>query len=229
MEHVNVLSCCEVTQDSLNPRYIIKEIEKDSLDYLRGKEMYVKYDTISGSSKFRIAVFERGSSIIKAAPHLCICNKCSDELDSCELFEEYHIVNHNLHKVFVRSCNKTQGQLEENDDNDADDTTDDFIVAGSGHELLWFVHIDIVDTATDVSSDHTILSGRYLEKKKEKKDGTYYHISKKQVFIAKESVVYPFVNFKHEHKGKSGELFLSNDDYTEILNFFEHTNNMAML
>ena len=139
---------CEVTQDSLNPRYIIKEIEKDSLDYLRGKERYVKYDTISGSSKFRIAVFEPGSSIIKAAPHLCICNKCSDELGSCELFEEYHIVNHNLNKIFVRSCNKTQSQLEENDDNDTDDTTDDFIVAGttcaiaagSGHELLWSVH-----------------------------------------------------------------------------------------
>ena len=148
------------------------------------------------------------------------------------------------HIVFVRSSNKTQGQLEENDDNDTDDTTDDFIVAettcdiaaGSGHELLWFVHIDIVDNATDISSDkvgHTILSGqtyitgRYLEKKKEKKDGTYYHISKNQVFIAKESVVYPFVNFKHEHKGKSGELFL-NEDYTEILNFVEHTN-MAML
>ena len=57
------------------------------------------------------------------------------------------------------------------------------IAAGSGHEL-WFVHIDIVHTATDVSSDkvgHTILpgqtyiTGRYLEKKKEKKDGTYYH------------------------------------------------------
>ena len=71
--------------------------------------------------------------------------------------------------------------------------------------MLWFVHIDIVDNATDVSSDrvgHTILpgqtyiTGHYLEKK----DGTYYHISKNQVFIAKESVVYPFVNFKPEHK-----------------------------
>ena len=171
---------CEVAQDSLNPWYIMKEIEKDLLDYLRDKERYVKYNTISGSSKFRIAVFEPGSSIIKAAPHQCICNKCSDELGSCELFEEYHIVNHNLNKVFVRSCNKTQGQLEENDDNDTDDTTGDFIAAGSGHELLWFVHIDIVDTATDVSSDkvgHTILpgqtyiTGRYLEKKKEKRMG----------------------------------------------------------
>ena len=103
--------------------------------------------------------------------------------------------------------------------------------------MLWFVHIDIVDNATDVSSDrvdHTILpgqtyiTGRYLEKKKEKKDGTYYHISKNQVFIAKESVVYHFVYFKHEHKGKSGELFLSNEDYTEMLNFVEHTN-MSML
>ena len=111
------------------------------------------------------------------------------------------------------------------------------IAAGSGHELLWFVHIDKVDNATAVSSDHTIhtilpgqtyITGHYLEKKKEKKDGKYYHISKNQVFIAKESVVYPFVNFKHEHKGKSGELFLSNEDYTEILNFVEHTN-MAML
>ena len=88
--------------------------------------------------------------------------------------------------------------------------------------MLWFVHIDIVDTATDVSSDkvgHTILpgqtyiTGRYLEKKKDKKDGTYYHICKKQVFIAKESVVY---KDEHEHKGKSDELFLSNEDYTEI-------------
>ena len=101
--------------------------------------------------------------------------------------EEYHIVNHNLNKIFVRSCNKTQGQLGENDDNDTDNTTDDFIVAGttcviaagSGHELLWFVHI--VDTATDVSSDkvghailpgQTYITGRYLEKKKEKKNGT---------------------------------------------------------
>ena len=148
------------------------------------------------------------------------------------------------HIVFVRSSNKTQSQLEENDDNDTDDTTDDFIVAGmtcaiaagSGHELLWFVHIDIVDNAPYVSGDHTIhtilpaqtyITGHYLEKKKEKKDGKYYHISKNQVFIAKESVVYPFVNFKHEHKGKSGELFFSNEDYTEILNFVEHTN-MAM-
>ena len=53
-------------------------------------------------------------------------------------------------------------------------------------------------------------------------------ISKKQVFIAKESVVYPFINFNHEHKDKLDELFLSNEDYTEILNFVEHTN-MAML
>ena len=84
MGHVNVLSfCVRVTQNSLNPRYIIKEIEKDSLDYLRGKERCVKCDTISGSSKFRIAVFEPGPFIIKAAPHLCICNKCSDELGSC--------------------------------------------------------------------------------------------------------------------------------------------------
>ena len=33
---------------------------------------------------------------------------------------------------------------------------------------------------------------------------------------------------EHEHKGKSDELYLSNEEYTEILNFVEHTN-MAML
>ena len=132
------------------------------------------------------------------------------------------------------------------DTDDEDDDIIDFIppnticaiAAGSSHEILWFVNIDSVNTAYDLVSDkqgHMILpgqvyiTGRYLEKekKRELKKGIFFKI-RNQVFIAKESVVYPFANFQSAYKGKPCELFLRNEDYIEMLNFVEHSN-MAML
>ena len=62
----------KVTNDSVNPQYIVKEVEQESLDLLRKKETYVKYESISGSSKFRILIFESNSSICKAAPYVYV-------------------------------------------------------------------------------------------------------------------------------------------------------------
>ena len=173
---------CEATKNSLNPQYIIKEIEQELIESLRNKEKYVKYENISGSSKFRIAIIQPDSTIIKAAPYLCACEKCQLELGACDLFDDYGLVSHNLNKVFIRSNNRCQNAREDTDDEDDDiidlipPNTICAIAAGSGHEILWFVNIYLVNTACDLVSDkqgHMILpgqvyiTGRYLEKKRE--------------------------------------------------------------
>ena len=159
------------------------------------------------------------------------------------MFDDYDLVSHNLNEVFIRSNNRCQNASEDTDDED-DDIIDFIppntifaIAAGSGHEILWFVNFDSVNTACDLVSDkqsHLILpgqvyiTGRYLEKKRELKNEIFFKIINHQVFIAKESVMYPFANFQFAYKGKPGELFLRNLDYIEMLNFVEHSN-MAML
>ena len=46
---------------------------------------------------------------------------------------------------------------------------------------------------------------------------------KKEVFIYKESIVYPLVEMIPKHNTKDGLFYLSNNQYVEILNYVQYT------
>ena len=65
--------------------------------------------------------------------------------------------------------------------------------------------------------DH--FEGKFMEKVHIEPKGTLYKLSKKKTYFFKESVVYPFVQFKGSKKG----FLLSNEEFVTVLNFIEST------
>ena len=60
------------------------------------------------------------------------------------------------------------------------------------------------DYKNDIPAGQKYLSGHYLEKESRSRKGgiSYFFHDKKTVHFHPESIVYPFVPFKEEHKGK---------------------------
>ena len=50
-----------------------------------------------------------------------------------------------------------------------------------------------------------------------------YKRNNKDVYIYKETIVYPAVNVEHNNNGVNDLYLLNNEDYVEILNFVEYT------
>ena len=64
-----------------------------------------------------------------------------------------------------------------------------------------------------ISAGNHYVSGHYLERQYETKNGQFFKESKKVVYFFKKSVVYPSVASEQ----KSGKPFISNDVIVEIL------------
>ena len=70
-----------------------------------------------------------------------------------------------------------------------------------------------------VAGGHEYIEGQFMEKVDDMPNkGILYKLMPKKTFFYKESVVYPFVQFKTMKKGL---YLLSMNEYVEILNFVE--------
>ena len=78
------------------------------------------------------------------------------------------------------------------------------------------------DYRNSIKEGQKYLSGNYLEKSPSSPKGviSFYPYQKKYVFFFPESIVFPFAPFK---EGKKGTLFITEDDYTQIILFVEQT------
>ena len=92
------------------------------------------------------------------------------------------------------------------------------------------------DTADDynhkIKAGQSYLSGHYLEEitHKTKKGGYLYYVDdNKTVFVFKECIVYPFVQFEEIKISKKQYLFLANEEYCEIIYFIEETKMGALI
>ena len=238
------------------PTYNITELFEEQLQHERRAASKYNFPTVPGSSSIRIMIVQPDSDEIKAAPYLCICEKCLVDYGSCNLFSVLQL-DCTL-KKYRKPC--TRGDMVESaneDDDDQNDNTDDeeSYVAPSDYDvpdticavapeegsddLFYFIYIvessiaemdmmDHPDYGHVVQKDEEYVSGYYLEKHSETCKGKMYSINKKKdVFFFKESIIYPFMNFT-EVNGKKKRMFLSNEDYCDLLHFVDETK-MAMI
>ena len=77
------------------------------------------------------------------------------------------------------------------------------------YETIWFVYVIAVEIADTVKSDsfghkippgHMYVKGNYLERSSETNKGQHFKLMKKEVFLFKESIVYPYVKLGKEEK-----------------------------
>ena len=155
---------------------------------------------------------------------------------SRKLFSEYSLVVKVLNKVSLRSQVADEMENDETEEIDEDTYESDFLVPDtivalaaelSSSYTVWFIRIsnetvaehELVDDFNHkISAGNYYVSGHYLERQYEKKNGQFFKESKKVVYFFKESVVYPFVAGEQ----KSGKLFISNEMIVEILSHVEN-------
>ena len=101
-------------------------------------------------------------------------------------------------------------------------------------DTVWFVYVienDTIDRDSERKDDYShivpqsqpFLTCQYLEKEADKKNGVVYKTSTKNVFLYKESIVYPLVEFESNCNNKENLFYLSNSNYIEILNSVQYT------
>ena len=243
--------------DSESPIYDIKEIFPEQLEVERKSAGKRKYPTVDGSSLIRIILFKWDSDVIKAAPYLCVCEKCELDIGSCDLYYEMDLTSYEkrARKPTTRrdmtessddDMDDDEAPQENDDDDDDDEVCPDYytpetvcaIAPDDEAHMLYFIHIVGSGTAeTDLtdSYDMTVeegedyIWGHYLEVDKRGSKGVHYKVSEKTVFFYKTSIVYPFVDVdeQYDRKGKM-VYYLDNVNYCDILRFVEETK-MSML
>ena len=159
-------------------------------------------------------IFNPGCSSIKVAPYLCGCNLClTSNYGSCELFSEYNMETGDLNKFSL--CKEFQYYSKDDEIEESIEISNlvcnnqilAIAVEHSSIETVWFVYvinIDCVDHSSNNIDDYNhnvpkfqpYILGNYLEKLSEKKKGVIFQRSLKNVFIYKESIVYPLVEFE---------------------------------
>ena len=190
-------------------------------------------------------LFTPNSETIKAAPYLCSSKLCLESYGSCKLFTEYSLTKHVLNKRSMRSNFSKRCETEDQDIVDEMHITlSSFLEIGSicaiaandaSFDTVFIVRIlsdevepeDIItdDFNHQISTKQIYYKCHYLEKSVEGSTGyTYIENRKKVVFVYKEAIVYPFVNFE----AKKDKLFITMADYCDVLHFIEHSN-MASL
>lgn len=216
-----------------NPAYFFKDIMCNTLDTERSNERLLKHRTVDGSNSFQIILFTPNADTFKASPHICICDSCMSNYGSCSLFEEFQLHVQFLNKVSLRDNFLSEEQNEEQINYES--SVDDFILPNTicaiaadnnSSDTVWFIRIikedvavsEIMDDFGHVANGMKFFRGNYLEQNKPVKDGVLYHLnSKRETFIYRESVVYPFVQFET----RKNFFFLHNNELLEIINFVE--------
>ena len=84
------------------------------------------YKTINGSDSFQVVVLTPNSTILRAAPYLCICRKCKVRYGTCSRFTEYELVIQTNNKPSLHSEIQSPGI-----EGDEDDTVLDFVQVGT--------------------------------------------------------------------------------------------------
>ena len=107
------------------------------------------------------------------------------------------------------------------------------VADASSQDLVWFLKTDeikelIEDSVDDyghhVASGSPVMKGRYIERASEKSNRINYRIMKKNAYVFKESVGYPFMNVEIRKKFN----FIRNNDYFDILSYVEHFGMFAL-
>ena len=140
-----------------------------------------------------------------------------------------------LNKAHLRS-NEAEF-VPSNDDNDNVNSflTPESIVAIAADkksiDTIWFIKVIEAECVNDDEDEHdayghsvpkgvAFMKGNFLEKIQDSTNGQIFKLSKKITFFYKESVLYPYVNFKETKKG----LVLSSSEYTDIIHYVENNN-----
>ena len=71
---------------SNNFQYRFQEVDVKAFEEERAEDSLKVYDTVDGSSTFKVAVFTPNSETFKAAPFLCLCDSCLSKYGFCEMF-----------------------------------------------------------------------------------------------------------------------------------------------
>ena len=211
--------------DHKNHSYFVKLIDANYVNQVLHNAKLKVFHTNEGSSTFQVILFEPHSNILKAVKRLCICNQCKD------LFELYQLNVDLLKETILRSSIKRDTITS------VGSYVNNFLQVNSvcavaadkkSYETVWFVKIiEEVTADKEIWDDYgvtviegeTVLKALFLEKSSQTKTGqTSKLTSNKTTLLYKESVVYPFVNFK---KG-SDNYFISNNNFYEIISYVEH-------
>ena len=212
-------------EDNQDPSYEITELTLEETEHERKESRKYLYGTINGTSSFRAVVFTPNSTTIRAAPRVCVCEECLKEYGSCTLFKSYELPVTLLKQSSTRS---KAIQYEGGKSDTIIDLNDSFCAIApseSSTEPVWFVKIiseekETADYLEDDSGHQMIpnakfYEAKYLESISSNKQYNKYKLSKKTIYLYKESIIYPFANFiesKKEH-----EFLLSQEELCEIL------------
>ena len=82
---------------------------------------------------------------------------------------------------------------------------------------------NIDDYGHNVPKSQPYLFCNYLEKLNDNKKGVVCQKSKKNVFLYKESIVYPLVEFESNYNKKEDLFFLSKNKFIEVFNCVQFT------
>ena len=218
-------------------------------DRERKKASKLTFGTLDGSSRFRVMRIEPDSNVV--APYLCVCEMCLDYMGSCSPFKSIDI--NSTTKKHDKSCTRKDMISDDDDDDDEIPEDDDnyeeiitdylapntAIAAGEySKDMFYFIfaesycvaEFDMDDFNHQIVEGQSYISGYYLEKKSDISKGITYTINtNKRVFFFPESIVYPFVNFMENSKGKKNTMFISNEDFCEVLCFVEKSKMSAII
>ena len=193
------------------------------------------------------------SDDIKTAPYLSVCEQCIVDYGSCSLFKvlELNSTTNDCRKACTRKDaeerddeDKDENQSDDEDEGEseteyhASDTVCTVAADQNSFDPFYFIYIigsdvaefDVMDDINHlIKKDQHYISGYYLEKHFDTTKGKTYSVNtKKNVFFYKESIVHPFVNFVKNQNGKRKTMFISNEDYCEVIYFLEETK-MSMI
>lgn len=190
--------------DKETTKYHIVEIREEDLETERKFRQRKKFERVKGSSAFQVIVFNPGQPFFKATLRLCICDQCSLEYGSCDIFYEY-ILDSNTYRVIpLRSTDTATESYEEDEATVGDENVDEFITPGSfvavapnkgSIDCVWFINVKEINATSDqIETDdygHVIPPGNiyhiggFMEKQSDGTKSTLFKLSKKTSFFTK--------------------------------------------
>ena len=172
-------------------------------------------------------VFKPNQKKFRAAPHLCVCEKCEVEIGSCEIFDDYELECNDLKGNVSRSDSLNKPEQFNVNNMEITGSFGSILPSESSTEPLWFVFISEECVATEsmvdgfgheIKETEVFLKCNYMEKIKGNKKGYLYKKMDDTVFLYKDFILMPFVQFVEGKKS----FFISNDDYNQCLLFKDY-------
>ena len=111
-------------------KYHIVEINTEDLEAERKSRQRKKFERVKGSSVLQVIIFKPGQPYFKATTRLCICDQCSIEYGSCEIFSEY-ILDVSTYLVIPLRSKDAAESADEDESTVGEENVDEFITPGS--------------------------------------------------------------------------------------------------